>query len=407
MTQPTPSSPARLDTPLTLPGGALLKNRMAKSAMSDSLGDGRGNSTPAQERLYERWAEGGIALSVIGEVQFDPRYPEKPGNLVLGPDADMKALRRLADRAQIQGAHLWPQLGHAGALSHAPVSRPKGPSPLNLPGLQSAGMTLEEVEDLPAHYAQAASRAKEAGFSGVLVHAGHGFLLSQFLSPLFNQRQDAYGGTIEARSRIILEIVEAIRLAVGPGYPVGIKLNSSDMLEGGLAEADALEVIRMLDRTRIDLIDISGGTYFPGAKASSDGTSDGGPYFLDFARRAKSVTSIPLMLTGGFKRRQQALDALTSGAIDIVGLARTMVLDPDLPRNWMHGETGDPQFPQFASTPPGGVTAWYTLRMAALGEDRENSFAMDAEEALRLYEERDAARDPVWREFFGTPSQSG
>jgi len=119
-----------LNQPLELPCGVWLKNRLIKSAMSDSLGDGAGNPTDAQMRLYERWAEGGAALSLIGEVQVIPGYPEKPGNLVLVPDTDLPALRQLAKRGSVNGAHIWPQLGHAGALAHGPISNPKGPSPL-------------------------------------------------------------------------------------------------------------------------------------------------------------------------------------------------------------------------------------------------------------------------------------
>ncbi len=388
-----------LSETLELPCGVTLKNRLAKSAMSDSLADGAGNPTDAQIRLYERWAEGGAALSFVGEVQGDPRYPEKPGNLVLGPRSDENALRQLTRRALIRGAQLWPQIGHAGALSHPPISRPKGPSPLDVGGLRCAGLSLEEVQDLPAMYAGAASRAKTVGFSGVHIHAGHGFLLSQFLSPLFNHRTDGYGGSIEARCRVVLEIVHAVRAAVGPSFPVGIRINATDQLEGGLTETDALEAVRLLDRTSVDLIDISGGTYFPGAGASSEGSSRG-PYFLDFARLARGVTRIPLMLTGGVKRRDDAIAALGSGAVDLVGLARCMALEPALANTWLAAAGGDPEFPRFESAPPGGITAWYTMRLTALGEDREAEFDMDLDTAIRVYEARDAERCSEWRKQF-------
>ena len=202
---------AVLDRPLELPCGAILKNRLIKSAMSDSLGDGAGNPTEAQIRLYERWAEGGAALSLIGEVQGDSRYPEKPGNLVLAPDCNLQAMQALSRRGSANGAHIWPQLGHAGALSHLPISLPRGPSALNVEGLRCAGMSLEDIRELPGIYARAATFAKDAGFSGVQIHAGHGFLLSQFLSPLFNRRMDAYGGPVAGRFRIISEIIDAVR----------------------------------------------------------------------------------------------------------------------------------------------------------------------------------------------------
>ena len=367
--------------------------------MSDSLANGEGDPTEAQIRLYERWAEGGAAVSFIGEVQGDPRFPEKPGNLVLSEHSNMEMVRSLASRSTIEGAHIWPQIGHAGALSHLPISQPRGPSALDIEGLQCAAMSLDDIHDLPQMYARTALHAKVAGFSGVLIHAGHGFLLSQFLSPLFNHRTDGYGGSIEARCRIVLEVINEVRRAVGPSFPVGIRINSTDQLEGGLTEVDALEAVRLLDRTSIDLIDVSGGTYFPGAKASSDG-SGRGPYFLDFARQAKEVTKVPLMLTGGFKSREQAVDAIASGAADMVGLARAMVLNPRIAQDWLSEAGGDPEFPRFDSNPPGGITAWFTMRLTALGEDQEEAFKLDLPAAIRVYEERDAQRCVKWREKF-------
>ena len=253
-------------------------------------------------------------------------------------------------------------------------------------------------------YAKAALLAKKFGFSGVFIHAGHGFLLQQFLSPLFNHRKDDYGGNTQARFKIILEIIQAVREAVGKKYPIGIRINSTDKLVGGITEVEALEVITLLDQTSIDLIDISGGTYFPGAKASSEGSVSGGPYFLEFAKSAKQQTQIPLMLTGGFKTRQQAVDALQSGTVDMIGLARAMVLNPQLPKNWFnevaYNMTDGVKFPTFKSPPIGAITAWYTLRLVAIAEDKEDQFDVDLLAALRIYEARDAERCSLWREKF-------
>jgi 2,4-dienoyl-CoA reductase-like NADH-dependent reductase (Old Yellow Enzyme family) len=390
-----------MNQPLKLPCGVVLKNRLVKSPMSDSLGDGRGDPSAAQIRLYERWALGGVGLSIIGEVQTDPRYPEKPGNLVLGPQSNDALLKELTSRATIQEAHLWPQLGHAGALAHSPLSRPKGPSPLQVEGLHCDGMTQREVKRLPTTFATAAQHARRVGFTGVHLHAGHGFLLSQFLSPLFNHRRDEYGGSIESRAQIILEIISTVRKAVGTDFPIGIRMNSSDMLQGGLTKEDALELVRILDNTSIDLIDVSGGTYFPGAKSASEGASSG-PYFLDFVRAARRITQKPLIVSGGFKQRTEVLDALESGSADMVGLGRSMILNPLLPRDWIHGDGRDPVFPKFAATVPGGVTAWYTMRITALGEDREDKYDLDLPTAAKLYEERDAERCNLWKDRFGT-----
>ncbi len=381
--------------PLELPCGAILKNRIAKSAMSDSLGDGRGDPTHAQIRLYERWAEGGLAVSIIGEVQGSPHFAEKPGNLILDPGSDLERFRALACAGATNGAQLWLQLGHAGAMAHPPISDPKGPSALNIPGLTCGALTLEEVRNLPPEFALTAHMAKDLGFGGVQIHAAHGFLLSQFLSPLFNRRDDEYAGSITNRMRLLLNVVQEVRNAVGPNFPIAVKLNATDQLEGGFQEDDALAVVAALDETGIDLIDISGGTYFPGAKAASDSAS-GGPYFLDFAERARPLTRKPLMVTGGFKTLQQTEEALDRG-VDIIGLARALVLEPALPNGWQSGEKGTPDFPRFQDPPEGGITAWYTMRLTDIGEDRERAEIVDLHEAMRAYEARDEARIDIWK----------
>lgn len=385
--------------PLGLPCGVTLKNRIAKSAMSDSLGDGTGHPTNEQIRLYQRWAGGGAALSIIGEVQGSPGYAEKPGNLVLNETSDLSGFRELARQGSKNGTELWLQLGHAGALAYPPTSTPKGPSALDLPGLRCAELTLDEIHLLPSKFAMTARLAQQTGFGGVQIHAAHGFLLSQFLSPLFNKRNDDYGGAIANRMRLLLEVIETTRAAVGPSFPIALKLNSSDQLKGGFNEEDALEVVAMLDRSSIDLIDISGGTYFPGAESASDGAAQG-PYFIEFAKRARAATSKPLMLTGGFKTRRQSEDALAGGAVDIIGLARALVLEPSLPDLWKAGQKPEPVFPRFSAAPEGGITAWYTMRLTEIGTDREPVAFGELEPAIRDYEARDKDRAKIWLRHF-------
>lgn len=390
-----------LFSPFTLPCGTTIKSRLIKSAMSDSLGDGTGHPTNAQMRLYERWAEGGIAASIIGEVQGLSGFAEKPGNLVLNSNSNLDKFKLLSDRAQKNDSFLWLQLGHAGALSYAPTSNPKGPSALDLDGLSCEALTLDEIKQVIEQFAQTALLAKQAGFGGVQIHAAHGFLLSQFLSPLFNQRDDKYGGSIDNRMRLLLETIKAVRDLVGKSFPIAIKLNSSDQLEGGLSQEDVLVVVKVLDQTSIDLIDISGGTYFPGAKSASDSAGKG-PYFLEFAEAARKITSKPLMLTGGFKTKAQADDALARGIVDFIGLARTVIIDPTLPNNWQKSENTSPQFPKFSHTPEGGVTAWYTMRITDIGDDKpiSSEYDLDIEEAMNAYELRDKARTETWLNHF-------
>jgi 2,4-dienoyl-CoA reductase-like NADH-dependent reductase (Old Yellow Enzyme family) len=389
----------KLFQPLELPNGALLKNRIIKSAMSDSLGDGRGNPTDPQIRLYERWAGGGVAAMIVGEVQGSPDFAEKPGNLVLRQDSDLARFKELARKGACNGAQLWLQLGHAGAMAHPPISMPKGPSALDIPGLSCAALTLEEIRNLPSEFARTARLAQSLGFGGVQIHAAHGFLLSQFLSPLFNNRDDAYGGSIESRMRILIEVVDVVRNAVDDDFTIAVKLNATDYLEGGFEEADAIAVVAALDRTGIDLIDISGGTYFPGAKSASDRAA-AGPYFLEFAKWAQEKTRKPLMVTGGFKSLEQAVSAVSGGDADLIGLARALVLDPDLPNRWLVNKSSDVEFPQFESPPEGAITAWYTMRLTQIGLDCELDKNPDLEDIVRIYEERDRERVSLWNDRF-------
>ncbi|TVR90902.1 MAG: NADH:flavin oxidoreductase/NADH oxidase family protein [Spirochaetaceae bacterium] len=388
-----------LSSSLTLPCGVVLKNRCAKSAMSDSLGDGRGNPTDGQVALYSRWAYGGAGLLIVGEVHGDPQYLEKPGNLVMRSDSDHRRFRELAAAGRENNAHLWLQLGHAGALAYPPCGRPVGPSALDLPELSCDAMTLPEIANLPGFFAETARLARELGFGGVQLHAAHGFLLSQFLSPRFNLRGDAYGGGVANRVRLLVEVIEQVRAAVGPDFPVAIKLNSSDGIEGGLGAEDALQMLRILDQTSVDLIEISGGSYFPGAQKQL-AQRRSGPYFTEFTLDARNCTEKPLMVTGGFKTREQAELALESGAADIVGMARALVLNPELPQDWMEGKAVQPEFPVFSEAPEGGVTAWYTMKLAEYAGCGPRVDTILARQALELYDQRDQDRVRLWNERF-------
>lgn len=396
----TVSPPSALFQPFRLPNGTVLKNRIVKSAMSDSLGDGRGRPTPAQIRLYERWAEGGAAATIVGEVQADPRFAENAGNLVLRSSSDLGSFAELARRGRKNGTQIWLQLGNAGALTPPAIGTPKGPSAIRLPDLQAEALRPDEIAALPDRFARTAVLAEDAGFDGVQIHAAHGFLLSQFLSPLFNRRSDAYGGTIANRMRPLVDAVAAVRARVSARFTVALKLNSSDLLEGGLCPEDALSVVDALNGHGLDLIDISGGTYFPGAPSSSERVQSG-PYFLQFAAAARRLTATPIMTTGGFKRRSEAEMAVAHGTVDLVGLARALVLEPDLPTVW-RDDGPDPVFPRFPEAPPGAVTAWFTMRLEEIGEDRSRHALPDATAALDRYRERDSARVPLWGAAFST-----
>lgn len=339
-------SPAgALATPLALPCGATLRNRFAKSAMSEQLAE-RSAPTADLVRLYERWGEGGAGLLITGNVMIDRRALGEPGNVVVDDERDLAALARWALAAQRHGAAAWMQLNHPGRQSPRHLSpEPVAPSAVPMEGFAGAfapprALEEREIEAIVARFAEGARIAAKAGFQGVQVHAAHGYLASQFLSPRTNHRTDRWGGSLENRMRFLLEVVRAIRAAVGPGPGLGVKLNSADFQRGGFTQEESIEVVRALVAERIDLLEVSGGTYEKTAMWQSKPASTRAreAYFLDYAEQVRGVATVPLMLTGGFRTLEGMRGAVESGAVDVVGLARPLAVEPDLPARLLSGE---------------------------------------------------------------------
>ena len=347
-----------LGSELELPCGAVLPNRLAKAAMTEGLATPDGRPTPELERLYGIWADGGSGMLLSGNIIVDADHLERPGNVVIEcePDADMQArLARWAQAATRQGNHFWAQISHGGRQTQKVVNpHPKSSSDvaLALPGGQfgkPTPLTTAEIADLVARWAIAARACKDAGFTGVQVHGAHGYLVSQFLSPRVNRRTDEYGGSLENRARFLLDIVAAVRAAVGPGFPVSVKLNSADFQKGGFDFSDSLKVVRWLEAASVDLIEISGGTYeqpkllgVAGQEAEDEqvvapSTAAREAYFVDFAKAMQAEVSVPLMVTGGFRSRAAMEQALTSGAADVIGLGRPLCVDTDAPARLLEG----------------------------------------------------------------------
>jgi 2,4-dienoyl-CoA reductase-like NADH-dependent reductase (Old Yellow Enzyme family) len=346
-----------LAQPLTLPSGATLPNRIAKSAMSEVLGDPEtGAPTEQLVRLYERWGAGGAGLLFTGHVIVEPDGRGEPGNVVVTDDRHLGALRQWATAAQAHGARLWMQINHAGRQAPRRLIRqPLAPSPIAVRGFAGAFarprvLTDREIHALVDRFAATAAVAKAAGFAGVPVHGAHGYLVSQFLSPRTNQRDDAWGGDAVRRRRFLLAIVEAIRTAVGPAFPIGVKLNSADFQRGGFTIEESMEVARALEAAGVDLLELSGGNYESPAMAGGGGAPEAQrassrereAYFLDYARRIRAVTTLPIMLTGGMRTRATMEAVLGAGAIDVVGIARPLTYAPSLPAQLLAGTAEAP-----------------------------------------------------------------
>lgn len=393
---PSPVVTTDLHDPLTLPSGLVLPNRIAKAAMTENLADVANQPTPRHERLYRRWAEGGAGLLITGNLVVDRRYLERTRNIVADAHLDVGALARVADATG--DVPLLAQLGHPGRQCTRYIApTPVAPSEVDAVALLGSfgrprALTTGEVEGIVEAFAASAARCERAGLDGVQVHAAHGYLLAQFLSPLTNRRTDRYGGDVAGRATALLEVVRACRTATGPGFTIAVKLNSSDFRHGGFTQDDAESVVGMLAAEGIDLLEISGGTYeSPALLGLADGQRAQGPgaegvtvkeaYFADFATRARAAApQVPIMLTGGLRTAGAMRSLLAAGAVDVVGLGRPLCVRPDLPRDLLAGRAEgirlpDYRLPDLLSL--AGESEWYEAQIARLADGRDPDLGLN------------------------------
>jgi 2,4-dienoyl-CoA reductase-like NADH-dependent reductase (Old Yellow Enzyme family) len=340
---------------LVLPNQTVIKNRIAKAAMEENMADE--NHTPSKQllSLYQAWADGGAGLILTGNVMVDRRAMTGPCGVVLENEKHLDNYSEWANVAKSRGAQVWMQINHPGrqvqaALGQSTVS-PSGVA-LEMGSFSKKfpvpkPMTEEDISDIQRRFVRTAQLAEAAGFSGVQVHAAHGYLLSQFLSPLANLRQDKWGGSIENRARLLIDIVREIRGIVAPDFVVSIKLNSADFQRGGFSSEDAQKVVTMLNECRVDMIELSGGSFEAPAmqgQARDGRTLAREAYFLEFANDIQKISKVPLMLTGGIRRIDVAQHVIDSG-VEMVGIATALAIDPKLPMKWEQGDSVAPTLP--------------------------------------------------------------
>ena len=337
---------------LALPNGSRIPNRLAKAAMEENMADADQAPSEALMRLYQAWADGGAGLLITGNVMVDGRAMTGPGGVVLEDASQLDKFQRWARVGRSRGAQFWLQINHPGRQMPANLGQPTwAPSAVALDlGKMSKhfnppqAMTQEVIEEVIRRFARTAELAEQAGFTGVEIHAAHGYLLSQFLSPLSNRRTDAWGGPLENRARLLLEVVKAVRAVVSPGFAVAVKLNSADFQRGGFSADDAREVVQMLNPLGVDLVELSGGSYEAPAmqgQARDGRTLAREAYFVEFARDIRAVSSMPVMVTGGVRRLPVAEQVVGSG-VDMVGMGTALAIDPMLPRDWRAGQDSAP-----------------------------------------------------------------
>ncbi len=337
---------------LVLPNGNEIKNRIGKGAMEENMADSDQAPSDQLYRLYDSWAKGGTGLIISGNVMVDGRAMTGPGGVVLENDRNLEKFRRWAEIGTQNGAQFWMQINHPGRQMPGSLGQQAiAPSAVGLDlGAQSGrfppprAMTPEDIADIKERFTNTALLAEKAGFSGVQVHAAHGYLLSQFLSPLVNKRDDEWGGSLENRARLLLDIVKSIRAAVRPDFAVAVKINSADFQRGGFSEDDARQVVEWLNPLGVDLIELSGGSYEAPAMmgtARDERTLAREAYFLEFAKDIQKVATMPIMVTGGIRRIEVANAVIESG-VEMAGIATAIAICPDLPNRWQAGETPAP-----------------------------------------------------------------
>jgi 2,4-dienoyl-CoA reductase-like NADH-dependent reductase (Old Yellow Enzyme family) len=337
-----------LFTPLALRSGLLLRNRIAKAAMEEGLAGHAQLPDARLIRLYERWGAGGAGMLITGNVMVHKQALTGPRGVVLDADSPLEPFERWAAAGKAEGAAMIMQISHPGRQVRANMPGVSwGPSAVSLQmGRLSRqfrppiAMTAEQIDDTRRRFVVTAVKAEQAGFDGVEIHGAHGYLLSQFLSPLANRRADQWGGSLQNRARLLLDIVEAVRASVSPTFAVMVKLNSADFQRGGFDEADAQRVIAMLEPRGVDLVELSGGSYESPAMSGRPAdarTMAREAYFLDLAAELATTSPIPLMLTGGISQRDTAEKVLANG-VAVVGMATAIALTPDLATRWLDGE---------------------------------------------------------------------
>ena len=333
-----------LFTPITLPNGTTIKNRFFKSAMSEGMGTKNFQPKKNIATLYKRWAEGGTGLIITGNIMIDPKGTAEPGNIVFDKNSNMEILKDWAKQGQQHGAKVMVQLNHPGKQAPktiaketvAPSSVPLG-NGLNKLFSTPRALTTSEVEDLVQKFITSAKVAKDAGFSGVQIHAAHGYLVSQFLSPHDNRRTDKYGGSLENRMRFLKEIYLGMREELGKDFPIGIKINSTDFKEDGLTEEDSLETIVELANLGLDFVEISGGTYERPAMMGATSTSSNKVFFAEYSKKLKQKIDIPVIVTGGIRSINAMNTLLNDNTTDFIGIARPLTIDPNIPNKIKQG----------------------------------------------------------------------
>ena len=415
---------------ITLPCGAKIKNRICKAAMTERIAFSNNFTNQRHLNLYKKWADGDIGILLTGNVQVDKDHLEGPANVCIEEKSyseQLPLLRKWAEEGTRNNTHLWMQISHAGRQTPGEINQsPKAPSSIQLKipgrnyGIPSV-LTTEEIQEIIKKFTFVAKIARETGFSGIQIHSAHGYLLSEFLSPDINLREDEWGGTVENRSRIHVEIIKSIRQEVGEDFPISVKMNSADFQKGGFSPEDSIQVAKIVESAGVDNIEISGGTYEQPrllgldnvsinpdrSETRKESTIAREAYFLEYADKIKKNIQIPLMVTGGFRTKQGMEDAIKSGACEIVGVGRPLCANPYAIKEMFEGKTDHlPIYEKTLSLGPWilspsspfrliqalnafGAQAWFYQQIKRMGDNKLPDLSLGLFSAFR----KDASED--------------
>lgn len=328
--------------------GITLRNRFIRSATFEGMGTDNGLVKPELTIKMRELAEGGVSLIITGHTYFSLEGKASPWKIAIDRDECVEGLTKVAAAVHTNGGKIVLQLGHAGAIANAACTGREPVGPSVIPGKDGKPlcreMNLEDIETLTENIASGARRAKKAGFDGVQIHAAHGYLFSQFLSPYFNKRQDEFGGSIKNRTQIVITALKKIKSATGGNYPVLIKINSDDFVDGGICPAEMLEIAQLLEQNGIDAIELSGGTQFskegydPVRKGNRE-TLNHGAYYFNAASKLKQSVKVPVILVGGIRAFDTAENIINSQVADYIAMSRPLIREPQLIKRWKSGNT--------------------------------------------------------------------
>ena len=326
--------------------GLKLSNRFVRSATWEGMATSDGEVTSRLVDVMIQLAKGGVGLIISSHAYVSKEGQAGIFQLGIHDDRLVPGLRKMASAVRKEGGKIVAQLAHAGFVANPELT---GRTPLGVSQVEGFGdrerkvMTDQDIQDMIAAFTQAARRAKEAGFDGVQIHAAHGYLMNQFLSPAFNKRTDGYGGPVGNRARALLEALKNMREEVGERFPLLVKLNSEDYLEGGLTLQDSVKIGSLLEKAGLDAIELSGGTLLSGKLGPSRAgikTEDKEAYFRDAARQFKKEVKIPIILVGGVRSFHVAEKMVAEGYADYVSMSRPFIREPNLVNRWQSGDHG-------------------------------------------------------------------